>query len=109
MSSDEIKVTEGSGNVFEDLGLPQPRERQAKATIALHIERLIDAAGWTQAEAAKRMGLAQPDVSNIVNGRLKGFTLERLFVCLSALDQEVQVVIRSHSGTDTENELLVTF
>ena len=50
------KVHAGSVNVFEDLDLPQPKERQVKAMIALHLERLIAQAGWTQAEAAARMG-----------------------------------------------------
>lgn len=91
------KVTEGSGNVFADLGLSNPRERQAKAMLSLHIEKLIKDAGWTQAEAASRMGLSQPDVSNIVNGRLKGFTLDRLFDCLDALGQQVEINITPRS------------
>jgi len=85
-----MAVTEGSGNVFADLGLSNPLERQAKADIAIHIEFLIKKAGWTQAQAAKRMGINQPDVSDIVRGRLTGFTLDRLFDCLNRLDQYVR-------------------
>src|SRR5690242_2071032 len=94
------KVHEGSGNVFADLGLPNAAERQTKARLALHIEHLIKQAKWTQAEAAERMGLAQPDVSNIVNGRLKGFTLDRLFQCLDALGQEIEIRIKPKQSTD---------
>jgi predicted XRE-type DNA-binding protein len=89
-----MSVIEGSGNVFADLGLPNPEERQAKAMVAIYIEQLIEQNGWTQGEAAERMGLSQPDVSNIVHGRLKGFTLDRLFLCLNALDQHVEINIR---------------
>lgn len=103
------QITKGTGNVFEDLGLSQPRERQAKATIALHIERLIKAAGWTQAEAAAQMGLSQPDVSNIINGRLTGFTLDRLFGCLDALGQEVEIGIVPRSSENDEERVLVTY
>ena len=88
-----MTVTEGSGNVFADLGLPDPEERQVKAQVAIYIEQLIENSGWTQEEAASRMGLSQSDVSNIIRGRLKSFTLDRLFRCLNAIDQDVEIKI----------------
>lgn len=103
------EVTEGSGNVFLDLGLSNPRERQAKARIALHIAQLIKAAGWKQAEAAEKMGLQQPDVSNIVNGRLKGFTLDRLFDCLDALGQKVEIGISPRTANEGTEQFLVHY
>ncbi len=104
-----LEITEGSGNVFADLGLSNPRERQAKARIALHIAQLIKSAGWKQAEAAEKMGLQQPDVSNIVNGRLKGFTLDRLFGCLDALGQKVEIEISPRTGSEGIERLLVPY
>ncbi|HZT40535.1 MAG TPA: helix-turn-helix transcriptional regulator [Chthonomonadaceae bacterium] len=89
-----MEIYEGSGNVFADLGLPNPEERQAKAHLANLIEDIIRANGWTQTVAAERMGLMQPDVSDIVRGRLKRFTLDRLFRCLNALDQDVEITVR---------------
>jgi predicted XRE-type DNA-binding protein len=88
-----MDIREGTGNVFADLGLPNPEERQAKALVAIYIEKLVSDCRWTQDEAAKRMGISQPDVSNIVRGRLRGFTLDRLFECLTALDQDVEIRI----------------
>src|SRR5947209_3070711 len=101
-----MEVYHGSGNVFADLGLPDAEELQAKALVSIHIERLIEANGWKQAEAARRMGLAQPDISNILRGRLNGFTLDRLFACLNALDQDVEINIRPRRGR--HGKLLVT-
>ena len=92
------EVHHGSGNVFEDLGLPDAQELQAKSIVSIYIERIIDANRWTQTEAAKRMGLAQPDVSNILRGKLTGFTLDRLFACLNALDQDVEIRIQPSQG-----------
>ena len=89
-----MEVESGSGNVFADLGFYDAEEYQAKAMVSIHIERLIEENGWTQAQAARRMGLKQPDVSNILRGRLKGFTLDRLFACLNALGQDVEITIR---------------
>ena len=99
------KVITGSGNVFADLGLRNPRDRQAKAVVAIHIERLIEESGETQTQAAERMGLAQSDVSKIVNGHLSGFTLDRLFTCLTSLGQDIEISIKSRE-TGVEQALL---
>lgn len=91
-------VIASSGNVFEDLGLPQPEERLAKADVAICIEAMIQQRGLTQTDAAQRMRMTQPEVSSIVRGRLRGFTLDRLFQCLNALDQDVEIIIRPKRG-----------
>jgi len=105
----EPEIHEGSGNVFADLGLPNPSDRQAKARIALYIEQLISEAKWTQTEAAQRMGLSQPDVSNIIRGRLGGFTLDRLFQCLDALDQEIEIGIKPRQTDTSKEKVLVPY
>lgn len=103
----EPKVHVGSGNVFADLDLSQPKDRQAKAMIAIHIERLIEEAGWTQTEAAQHMGLSQSDVSNIVKGRLSGFSLDRLFQCLDNLGQEIEINITPRASSASQEKTLV--
>ena len=105
----ETEIHEGSGNVFADLELPNPSDRQAKARIALYIEHLIADAKWTQTEAAQRMNLSQPDVSNIIRGRLSGFTLDRLFQCLDALDQEIEIGIKPRQADDSKEKVLVLY
>src|SRR5207237_2579408 len=102
-----MEFTTGSGNVFADLELPNPEERLAKARIAHHIERLIAEMGLTQAEAAQKMGLTQPNVSDIVRGKLKSFTLDRLFQCLNALDQDIEIVIRPKKPESERGRVLV--
>ena len=76
--STEIKVTPSSGNVFADLGLPNPEEHLVKATIALSIGELIEKRGLTQEEAGTILGLPQSSVSNLVRGKLDKFTIERV-------------------------------
>lgn len=85
---------ESSGNVFADLGLPDPDEHLAKAQLASRISDIIDDQGLTQIEAAKMLGVDQPKVSALVCGRLAGFSMERLFGFLNALDCDVQIVIK---------------
>ncbi len=93
--------------MFADLGLPDADERLAKARIAHHIAGLIDEAGWTQAEAARCMGLTQPNVSDLVRGKLRGFSLDRLLQCLNALGQDVEIIIRPASPESSYGRLVV--
>lgn len=103
-----MEVTRGGDNIFADLGLPDADERLAKARIAHHIAGLIEQAGWSQAVAASRMGLTQPNVSDLVRGKLRGFSLDRLIQCASALGQDVEIVIRSSHSAGGRGSVLVT-
>jgi predicted XRE-type DNA-binding protein len=89
-----LTVTEGSGNVFADLGLPDAGELPVQAELVRLIYLRVNELGLTQAAAAKRLGLNQPDVSKLMNGRHTGFSAERLFRFLNALDQDIQILVR---------------
>ena len=94
MSNDEeIIITPSSGNVFADLGLPDAEDMLAKANLALHIRRAIEARKLTQAQAANLLGIDQPKVSLIVNGRLDGFSTDRLLRFLNDLGCDVQISV----------------
>ena len=84
-------MTPGSGNVFADLGLPEAEDRLLKAQLALKIQQLIEQKGMTRAEIAPLLGLDQPKVSNLMRGRLAGFSVERLFGLLNRLGHNVEV------------------
>ena len=88
------KVTRSSGNVFADLGLPDAEELQAKAGLVHRIAKVIEKRGLTQMQAAALLGIDQPKISNLLRGRLDGFSTERLFRFLNALGQDIEIVIR---------------
>ncbi len=87
-------VTRGSGNVFADLGFSDAPERQAKLRLAYALNQLLDERKLSQAETAKVLGVTQPKVSALRNYKLAGFSVERLMNLLTALDQDVEIVIR---------------
>jgi predicted XRE-type DNA-binding protein len=87
-------ITRGSGNVFADLGFPDAEERQTKLRLAYALNAIMDAQRLTQAAAAARLGLNQPKVSALRNYKLEGFSVERLMTLLTALDRDVEIVIR---------------
>jgi predicted XRE-type DNA-binding protein len=84
----------GSGNIFADLGLPNPEELQLKAALVLQIHRLMRARKLTQTAAAKLIGIKQPDLSNILRGHYEGFSIERLMRMLTAFNQDVEITVR---------------
>jgi predicted XRE-type DNA-binding protein len=89
-----IKVEVGSGNIFADLGLPDAEEMLLKSQIVVQLHRLIKARRLTQTEAAKRIGIGQPDLSNVLRGRFRGYSAERLMRMLTAFDQDVEITVR---------------
>lgn len=91
---EEETVTASSGNVFADLGLPDADELAAKADLARAIRQLIEARGMSQRGAAPLVGVSQPDLSNLYRRRLDGFSIERLSRMLTALGQDVRIVVQ---------------
>jgi predicted XRE-type DNA-binding protein len=89
-----IKAVQGSGNVFADLGLPNPDQELMKARLTLQIARIIKNRGLTQAEAAKILGIQQPHVSALARNRAGNFSVGRLMEFLTALGQDVEVVVK---------------
>jgi predicted XRE-type DNA-binding protein len=88
-----IRVTEGSGNVFADVGIEQPEEYLAKAELARQIIGALEARRLTQTEAARILGVSQPKVSALQNGRLDGFSTERLIRFMNLLGRDVSIVV----------------
>ena len=93
-SQDETTITPSTGNVFADLGLHDADELLAKADLAHAIQHLIQAQGLSQRAAARRLGVAQPDLSSLYRGRLDGFSIERLCRLLTGLGQDVRIVVQ---------------
>ena len=87
-------ISRGTGNVFADLGFPDAAERQAKLRLAYALNQVLAGRRLSQAEAAKVLGLTQPKVSALRNYKLAGFSVERLMNLLTALDRDVEIVIR---------------
>lgn len=106
--SDEHEVHDSSGNIFRDMGMRDAEERLAKAELARVIRKAIRERGLTQQQAAELLGVAQPDVSDLVRGKLARFSMERLERFLNALDMEVRIQVgprpswKQHAGITVE-------
>ena len=89
-----VGVTAGSGNIFADLGLPNPEQELLKAQLTLQIYTILKGSGMTQVEIAKILGVQQPQVSLLMRNRTGNFSVGRLMEFLIALRQDVEITVR---------------
>jgi predicted XRE-type DNA-binding protein len=101
-------VERGSGNVFADLGIPNPDLALAKAQLVQRIRDLIAERNLTQAKVAELLGLDQPKVSALVRGRVDGYSLDRLFRLLIALGQRLEITVLPNAKSDQSRSVTVT-
>jgi predicted XRE-type DNA-binding protein len=86
----------GSGNVFKDIGVPNAEEHLVKAKLVFKIDAIMKRRHMKQKEAADLFGVRQPDVSKMLRGEFRQFSVERLLRFLVKLDQDVEIIIRPH-------------
>lgn len=94
----KIVIERGSGNVFKDLGLPEPEAALTRADLSILIVQSIRRRGLTLVRAASLLGVRQSTVSNIMRGQLAGYSTDRLFRFLNALGHDVKIVVSERQG-----------
>ena len=90
----KTRVERSSGNVFADLGLPNPEQELVKAHLTLEIYKIVKGRGLTQAQAGEILGIKQPHVSALMRNRSGNFSVGRLIEFLTALGQDVEISVR---------------
>jgi len=103
----QIEVEQGSGNVFADIGLPNPEERLAKADLAIRISETIRARRLTQTRAAHILKIDQPKISRLLRGQLSGFSAERLMHFLTLLGRDVEISVKPAPRSRRQGHLRV--
>jgi predicted XRE-type DNA-binding protein len=93
--------------VFADLGFDDPEEELAKAQLAAFIRQVVKRRRLSQAAAAAVMGIDQPKVSALLDGRLDGFSSDRLLRLLTALGQDVEIVVRPRQRSQERGRIRV--
>lgn len=98
----------GSGNVFKDIGVPNAEEHLVKAQLVFKIHAIMKKRRLKQVEAAELLGVRQPDISKMLRGEFRQFSVERLLRFLMALDQDVEIVVRPHRDREHAPSLHVS-
>jgi predicted XRE-type DNA-binding protein len=97
-----------SGTVFKDIGIPNAEEHLIKAQLVFKIDTIMRDRGLKQVEAADLFGIRQPDISKMLRGEFRQFSVERLLRFLVALDQDVEIVIKPHRDRNNAPALHVS-
>jgi predicted XRE-type DNA-binding protein len=100
-----IEFEEGSGNVFADLGLPDADELFTRAQIGFHVYQILKAKKRTQRQIATLLGIAQPEVSHLMNGHYSRFTTDKLLEFLKRLEHKVTITISPHKRGEPYQEV----
>lgn len=90
---DGIEVQQGSGNVYADLGLPDAEKLKIKTGLVIEIRKAMRSLGLTQQEAAKRMGITQPKVSDMMRGAFANLSERKLMDCLTRLGYDIEISV----------------
>jgi predicted XRE-type DNA-binding protein len=91
---DGIEVQRGSSNVYADLGLPEAEKLKIKTGLVIEIRKAMRSLGLTQQEAAKRMGITQPKVSDMMRGDFSNLSERKLMDCLTRLGYDIEISVR---------------
>ena len=91
--SQTIQFEESSGNVFQDLNLPDADELYLKATLGFEVFQIIEKRELTQTEAAKILGVDSAEISPLKNGQFNGYSVERLITFLTRLNRDIEIRI----------------
>src|SRR5665811_429619 len=91
---DGIEVQRSSGNVYADLGLPDAERLKIKTGLVVEIRKSMRRLGLTQQQAAKRMGITQPKVSDMMRGDFSNLSERKLMDCLTRLGYDIEITVR---------------
>jgi len=103
----EDKFQDGSGNVFADIGVRDPEDSLLRAELIKKIAEVIARKKLSQARIARILGVDQPKVSQLVRGRISGFTSDRLFRFLTGLGCDVRIEVKEKRPGRTRGKLIV--
>ena len=103
-----IKVELGSGNVFADLGLKDADQLMARSQIGFHVFKILEEKKLKQRDIAAILGIAQSDVSHLMNGHFSRFTTDKLLDFLKRLDRKVTIEVSRHHKGEPYQEVTFT-
>jgi predicted XRE-type DNA-binding protein len=95
----ETAITKGSGSVFTDLGFSpaESKNLRIRSELMTALRKYIETEGLTQADAAKRLKVSQPRISDLTRGKISRFSLDTLVNMLTDAGLEVDVRIKPPS------------
>jgi predicted XRE-type DNA-binding protein len=105
---DGVEVQRSSGNVYADIGLADVKKLKIKTGMLIEIRKAMRQLELTQQAAAKRMGITQPKVSDMMRGDFTNLSERKLMNCLNRLGYDIEIKVRPASQSVEHLMLAVT-
>jgi predicted XRE-type DNA-binding protein len=105
---DRDAITEGTGNIFADLGFADAEEMRARSELTRRIAEIIAERRLTRTKAVTVLGVDRPKDSALLRGKLDGFSLDRLFRFLNAPGRDVEIVVRPADRAEGARTRVIT-
>jgi predicted XRE-type DNA-binding protein len=102
-----VDVERSSGNVFADLGLPDADKLKIKSGLVIEITRAMRRLGLTQQQAAARMGITQPKVSDMLRGDFSNLSERKLMDCLNRLGYDIEISVKPAKASEGQLTLII--
>ena len=93
MNEEKIEVEKSSGNIFRDLEMPDPEEHLAKCRLVFIIDDIITKRRLRRSKAAKILGIRKSELSDLLDGLFRDFSMTALFSMLEKLNHEIEVIV----------------
>ena len=103
----KMEMQDAQEDIFADLGRPDAQDHYVKAQLIFQMQQIMKARKLTQTAVSKLMGIKQPDVSNLLRGRFRGYSIERILGFLQALDQDIEIVIKPKAANARTARIIV--
>jgi predicted XRE-type DNA-binding protein len=102
-----VEVEPSSGNVFADLGLPDAGKLKIKSGLVIEITKAMRRLGLTQQQAAARMGITQPKVSDLLRGDFSNLSERKLMDCLNRLGYDIEISVKPAKASEGQLTLII--
>ena len=113
MNEEKIEVEKSSGNIFRDLEMPDPEEHLAKCRLVFIIDDIITKRRLRRGKAAKILGIRKSELSDLLDGLFRDFSITALLSMLEKLNHEIEIIVhqrppdtlptKPHISTSTGN------
>lgn len=101
------KIIRAGDNIYAELGIPDADVHKVKASLVIKIAKILAAEGMSQTAAAKRIGVSQPEVSKLLSGHFRTYSIEKLLQMLLRLGRDVDIKVSKRPAKEREGKVTV--
>ena len=104
MNKEKIEIEKSSGNIFRDLEIPNPEEHRTKCRLVFIIDDIITKRRLRRSKAAKILGIRKSELSDLLDGLFRDFSMTDLLSMLEKLNHEIEIAVHQRPANPLPTE-----